>query len=425
MAAWPRCRWVVWSRFVASMVTPDQVSVGVLVTAVPRDAVDEAVAACGVGARRAGGKLPPHVTAYLTLAMSLFPDDDYAEVAQKVTGSLDRFGCWDAAWAPPSASGITQARKRLGRMVMAEVFERVAGQVATLSTRGAWLRGRLLLAIDGFDVDVPDTEENAAEFGYAGTGEKRSAFPKIRVVALAECGTHAFRAAEVGGWAAGERTLARGLLMRLNRDEVLTADRGFYSFDNWALAAGTGADLIWRAPTGLNLPVVRVLSDGTFLTVLINPEITGGRRRERLLAAAKAGDELDPDEAHLARVVEYDIPDRAGNGTGELVVVLTTILDPRQARADEVAAGYNERWEEETANDQLKTHLRGPGRVLRSRLPDLAVQEMWAWLIVQYALTALIAGAAEAAEIDPDRVGFARTLRLVRRSATGTADISP
>lgn len=407
------------------MVSPDQVSVGVLVTAVSRDVVDEAVAVCGVGARRAGGKLPPHVTAYLTLGMCLFPDDDYTEVARKVTGSLDRFGCWDAGWVPPTAGGITQARKRLGRAVMAEVFERVAGQVATRSTRGAWLRGRLLLAIDGFEVDVPDSEENAAAFGYAGSGEKRSAFPKLRVVALAECGTHAFRAAEVGGWAAGEKTLARGLLMRLDRDEVLTADRGFYSFDNWSLAAGTGADLIWRAPTGLNLPVVRVLADGTFLTVLINPEITGSRRRAALLDAAKAGAELDPDEAHLVRAVEYDIPDRTGNGTGELVVVLTTILDPREARADEIAAGYNERWEEETANDQLKTHLRGPGKVLRSRLPDLAVQEMWSWLIVQYALTALISHAAEAADVDPDRIGFARTLRLVRRSATGTADIPP
>ena len=274
VAAWHRCWWGGWSRFVASMVTPDQVSVGVLVTAVPRDTVDEAVAACGVGERRRGGKLPPHVTAYLTLGMCLFPDDDYAEVAAKVTGSLDRFGRWDAAWAPPSASGITQARKRLGRAVTAKVFERVAGQVATMSTRGAWLRGRLLLAVDGFEVDVPDSEGNAAEFGYAGSGEKRSAFPKIRVVALAECGTHAFRAAEIGGWATSKKALARGVLTRLRPDEMLSADRGFYSFDNWGLAAGTGADLIWPAPTGLHLPVVTVLADGTFLTILINPKIT-------------------------------------------------------------------------------------------------------------------------------------------------------
>jgi hypothetical protein len=170
--------------------------------------------------------------------------------------------------------------------------------------------------------------------------------------------------------------------------------------------------------------VVAVLADGTYTSVLINPKIRGSRR-ERILAAARAGDQLDRDQAHLVRVVEYDVPDRAGNGTGELIALITTITDPGQARADELAAAYHDRWEEETANDQLKTHLRGPGRVLRSKLPDLAYQEIWAWLAVHYALAALIARAAEAADIDPDRISFTRTLRLVRRTATGTAGFSP
>jgi hypothetical protein len=87
--------------------------------------------------------------------------------------------------------------------VLAEVFEQVAGPAATMSTRGAWLRGWRLLAIEGFEVDVPDTEGNAVEFGYAGSGDNCSAFPKARVVALAECGTHAFLAAEVGAWSVG------------------------------------------------------------------------------------------------------------------------------------------------------------------------------------------------------------------------------
>ena len=165
-------------------VRPDQVSLGVLVSAVHRDAVDAAVAVGGVGARRAGGKLPPHVIAYLTMAMCLFAEDDYEEVATRVTGSLSAWGCWDAGWSVPRASGITQARERLGPEVMAEVFEQVAGPVADRSTRGAWLRDWRLTAIDGFDVDVPDTPSNAAEFGYAGSGENRSAFPKARVVAL-------------------------------------------------------------------------------------------------------------------------------------------------------------------------------------------------------------------------------------------------
>jgi len=422
------------------VVRPDQVSLGVLVTAVPRDAVDAAVASHGVGAKRSDGKLPAHVSAYLTMALCLFADDDYTEVATKVTGSLSRWGCWDAAWSVPTASGITQARKRLGPKVLAEVFEQVAAPVATMLTRGAWLRRWRLVAIDGFEVDLPDTDGNAAEFGYAGSGDNRSAFPKARVVALAECGTHAFLAAEVGAYAVGEKTLANGLYQRLRPDELLTADRNFYSFTAWDLASRSGAGLLWRAPTGLELPVVKVLADGTYLSVLINPKIRGARHRKTIMAtASKVADrdpaaapddendpaELDPAQAHLVRVVEYDVPDRTGNGTGELIVVLSNILDPAAARADELAAAYHQRWEEETSNDQLKTHLRGPGKILRSKLPELVHQEIWAWLLVHYALSTLAARAAQAADLDPDQISFTRVLRIARRTATGTAGFSP
>src|SRR6266704_5017886 len=160
-----------------------------------------------------------------------------------------------------------------------------------MSTRGAWLRRWRLLAIDGFDADLSDSKANAAEFGYAGSGDNRSAFPKARVVALAECGTHAFVAAEVDAYRAGEKTLAARLYPRLRDDELLTADRGFYSWQGWDAAAATGAALLWRAPTQLELPVIRVLGDGTYLTALITPTIRG-RRRERLLAAARAGLDL-------------------------------------------------------------------------------------------------------------------------------------
>jgi hypothetical protein len=414
-------------------VRPDQVSLGVLIAAVPRDAVTAAAVACGVGDRRSGGKLPAHVIAYLTMALCLFADDDYEEVATKVTGSLSAWGCWNAGWSVPTASGITQARKRLGPKVLAEVFACLAAPVATCDTRGAWLRGWRLLAVDGFDVDVPDTAGNAVEFGYAGSGAGRSAFPKARVVALAECGTHAFLAAEVGGFAVGEKTLASRLYPQLRRDELLTADRNFYSFHAWDLATRTGAALLWRAPTGLQLPVIKALSDGSYLSVLITPAIRSPRRRAAILAVAgelveqdvPPEAELDPSEAHLVRVVEYDVPDRDGDGTGELIVLLATILEPAAARADELASAYHQRWEEETGNDQLKTHLRGPGRILRSKLPELVYQEIWAWLIVHHALAALIARAAEAADLDPDRISFTRVLRIARRTATGTAGFPP
>jgi hypothetical protein len=254
---------------------------------------------------------------------------------------------------------------------------------------------------------------------------------------MAECGTHAFVAAEVAGYGVGEETLAARLYPRLRGDELLTADRGFYSWSAWDTAAATGAALLWRAPTQLRLPVLRVLPDGTYLSVVMDANLRG-RRREAIWVAAREGRDLsDPDSvpeatgdlglplARVVRVIEYNVPDRAGNGTGELIVVLTTITDPADARADELAAAYHQRWEEETANDQLKTHLRGPGKVLRSRLPDLAYQEIWAYLIVHHAICALLAKASAAADLDPDRLSFTKALRLIRRTATGTADIPP
>ena len=158
--------------------------------------------------------------------------------------------------------------------------------------------------------------------------------------------------------------------------------------------------------------------------MLINPRIRGPRR-DQILTAARAEHALDPEVVHLVRVIEYDVPDREGNETGELSVLLSTISSPAAARADELAAAYHQRWEEETGNDQLTTHLRGPGKILRSRLPDLVHQEIWAWLLVHYAITVLISQAAEATDLNPHRISFVRTLRLARRSATGTAAIPP
>jgi hypothetical protein len=341
---------------------------------------------------------------------------------------------------------ITQARKRLGRRVFAELFDNTCGPVAGRAgpaaaaaalgaARGSFLRSWRLLAVDGFEVDVPDTAANLAEFAYAGSEGNRSAFPKARVVAFAECGTHAFVAAEIGSYAISEKALADRLYPRLRGDELLTADRGFYSWQAWDTAQATGAALLWRTPTNLELPVVKVLADGTYLSVLIKPSVRVAGRRERLLAAARAGKDLAdiPDAfdraglpiAHLVRVVEYDIADRAGDGSGELIALATTIVDPTDARADELAAAYHQRWEQETSHDQLKTHLRGPGAILRSRLPDLVHQELWAYLIVHHAISALITRASAAADLDPDRISFTRALRLVRRTATATAAISP
>ena len=400
-----------------SGVLTDWISLGVLASSVPRDVVDEAIAETGRGARRAGGKLPPHVVVYLVMALALFADDDYEEVAARLTETLRGWGCWGEDWEVPTKGAITQARERLGPEPMARVFSQVAEPVADLDTAGAFLGPWRLMSVDGMEWDVPDTDPNRAFFGVR--GDDQAAFPKVRVVTVSECGSHAPVLAVLGpaagGKGSGEQSLARKLYPRLEEDWLVIADRNFYNWKDWCTAAGTGAALLWRMKENARLPVLEMLPDGSYRSVLIAPRITGGKR-DALIAAARRGGALEKDQARYVRVIEYDVPDREGDGKDELLVLVTTITDFRAATAQALAGAYHQRWEHETGNAQLKTCLRGPGRVLRSGSPDLIEQEIWGYLLTHYALSALICAAATSAGIDPDRVKFKRTLRVIRRA---------
>jgi hypothetical protein len=377
--------------------------------------------AAGRAAKRSDGKLPPHVMVYFAMALALFAEEDYEEVAVRLTETLASWGCWDASWATPTSGGLTQARKRLGPEPLELLFGEVAAPVAGVLTRGAFLRGWRLMAIDGFGLDVPDTPANAAAFGYPAGSREHPAFPKVRVVTIGECGSHAKVAAQmgpVGGKGSSELALARRLFSRLEEDWLLIADRGFYNWPDWQAAATTGAALLWRVKADLRLPVLELLPDGSYLSVVARPALHD-KARDKLIAAARAGEYLDPGQAARVRVIEYEIPDR--DGDGELIALATTITDPAAASAQELAQAYCQRWEEQTGNDQLKTCLRGPGKVLRSKTPDMVRQEIYGYLLTHYSITALICRAAAEADIDPDRVKFLRTVRIIRRRAADPA----
>lgn len=390
----------------------------------PRDVIDDAVAAAGRQARRSDGKLPPHVMVYFAMAMALFAGDDYEEVAARLAGTLGSWGCWEARWGPPTSGGITRARERLGFEPVRDIFAKVAVPVADWLTRGAFLGPWRLMSIDGFEWDVPDTPGNAAAFGYPPGGRERPAFPKVRVVTISECGSHTVVGAEIGGVAgkgSGEQTLARPLYGRLEPEWLLIADRGFYGWQDWCAAAASGAALLWRVKADLALPVLELLPDGSYRSVLISPR-TSDAARQRILQTARAGAHLDESTARYVRVIEYQVPDR--DESGELIALITTITEMAAAPAPLLAQAYHERWEHETGNDQIKTHLRGPGKVLRSRRPDMVRQEIYGYLLAHYAISALICQAATEAGIDPDRVKFTRTVRIVRR-AIGPAAFPP
>ena len=399
----------------------DWISLGVLASSVPRDVVDDAVAVTGKGARRAGGKLPPHVMVYLVMALALFADDDYEEVAARLAETLRGWGGWERDWEVPTSGGITQARQRLGPEPVAEVFGQVAVPVADLDTAGAFLGPWRLMSVDGMEWDVPDTAPNRAFFGSRAGPAGPAPFPKIRVVTVSECGSHAAVAAAVGpaagGKGSGEQALARRLYPDLEEDWLLLADRNFYSFTDWCAAAGTGAALLWRVRSNVALPVLEVLPDGSWLSVLVSPRVDPrSAARRDLLAAAGRGQDLPGDRARYVRVLEYQVSDRDGNGQDERVILITSITDFRAAPAQELARAYHQRWEHEGGNAQLKTYLRGPGRVLRSQSPAMVQQEIWGYLLTHYAISALTCTAATAAGIDPDRVKFKRTVRIIRRA---------
>jgi hypothetical protein len=397
----------------------DWISLGVLASWVPRDAVEDAVEVTGKAARRRGGKLPPQVIVYFVMALALFADEDYEEVWVRLTGTLADWGGFGDDQALVTTGGIAQARQRLGHEPVKETFTQVAEPVATLDTPGAFLGTWRKMSIDGLEWDLPDTPANAAEFGYPGTGEGgRAAFPKARAVTIGECASHAPVLAAIGpcvSKGSGEQSLARELYPRLEEDWLLIADRNFYNWEDWCAAADTGAALLWRVKSDLTLEPLEFLTDGSYRSVLVNPGVKGTARR-KIVDAARAGEDLDPRKARYVRVVEYEVPDRAGGGKDELIALVTTILDLREAPAPALAAAYHERWEHETGNAQLKTYLRGPGKILRSKSPDMVRQEIWGYLLTHYAISALICTAATAAGIDPDRVKFKRAVRVIRRA---------
>jgi hypothetical protein len=406
----------------------DWISLGVLASWVDRDAVDDAVEAAGKAARRKGGKLPPQVMVYFVMALALFADEDYEEVWARLAETLAGWGGFGDDQALVTTGGITLARQRLGEEPVRGTFELAAAPVATLDTAGAFLGIWRKMSIDGLEWDVPDSAKNAAEFGYPGTSEGgRAAFPKVRVVTIAECASHAPVLAALGpcvSKGSGEQSLARELYPRLEEDWLLIADRNFCNWQDWCAAADTGAALLWRVKSDLALEPLEFLTDGSYLSVLVNPQVKGAAR-QKVLDAARAGEDLDPRRARYARVVEYEVPDRAGDGKDELIALVTTITDLRHAPAPELAAAYHERWEHETGNAQLKTYLRGPGKVLRSKSPDMVKQEIWGYLLTHYAISALICTAATAAGIDPDRVKFKRAVRIIRRRVDDPAAFPP
>lgn len=384
----------------------DYISLGVITKTFPLTTVRAVLAASGKASLRERD-LPAHVVMYYVIALALFMQASYREVLRCLLEGLQ----WLRDPALPlkvaGKSGISQARTRLGWEALRQLHDAVVQPIALPATRGAWYRQWRLVSLDGSTLDVADEAANAAVFGRPGSSRGDSAYPQIRFVALVENGTHVLFATHMAGCTTGETTLAQNVLTGLQPDMLCLADRQFFGFALWQQARGTGAELLWRIKKNIRLPCAKRLPDGSYLSPLYACE----------------HDRRHKTNGVMVRVIEYRL-----DGVAEaepLYRLITTILDPDHAPAHQLAALYHERWEIETALDELKTHLRGARIVLRSKTPDLVRQEFYGLILAHFAVRGLMHEAALRADEDPDRLSFLHAVRVVRRKLAVFAALPP
>lgn len=370
-----------------------------LEAAIPDEAIDAAIETTGTRERRRR-RLPTHLVVTLVVAMGLWASESMRHVlAEVVAGWRERTANDQTGWQLPSTAAIVQARQRAGARLLRELFQAVARPIAMPQTPGAFLGGLRLMAIDGTTIDVADTPENDRAFGRPTSKRGDGAFPQIRVLALIETGTHIICDAVIRPCRTGEAPIALHLLRSIGPGMLLLWDRGFHSYEMVRATRQREAQFLGRTKKNIVLRPTEILTDGSFLAQ-IYPSPTARRRDE---------------EAIELRVVEYSLDTPAGPGQ-EKYRLITSLLDERRFPAEQVAATYHERWEIETALDEVKIHQWAHPRPLRSKHPREVVQEVYGLLLAHLAIRTVMYRAALGDGIDPDRLSFTGALRVLRRA---------
>lgn len=388
----------------------DYISLGVITSRFPGEEVRSVLAETEKASKRERD-LPAHVVVYYVIALALYMQVSCREVLRCLLEGVQWLRGPQRPIKVTGRAGISQARARVGSEPMKRLHDRLVRPMAERNverhTQGAWYRQWRVVSLDGSTLDVADTQENVEAFGRPGAGRGRSAYPQIRFVALVENGTHILFGSQMSGYFRGETTLSEGIYPCLQAGMLVLADRNFFSYEGWKKASATGAALVWRVKKNLVLPCLKRLEEGSYLSKVYPSE--KARRHDT--------------DGIVVRVIEYtlaDVPDAE-----PLYRLITTLLDPAQAPAHELAALYHDRWEIENAFDEFKTHLRGAQIILRSKQPDLVRQEFYGLMMAHFAVRALMHEAALKANEDPDRLSYVHAIRVIRRKLPVFVALSP
>lgn len=387
---------------------PDLMSLGFLAAFCPPARIDAILEETGRMEQRTR-LLPSRLVVYYVLAMALYAREGYRELYRLLVEGLRSLDP-SLPIVVPQKSALSKARQRVGSAPLRRLFEETAVPMASASTAGAWYGNWRLMSLDGSTMEVPDTPANDRHFGRPSvTRGEKSAYPRLRWVALGEVGTRAVVGFAAGPYAEGEGSLARPVLERLSPDMLCLCDRYFYGFDLWEEARQTGAQLLWRIKKNSVFPAEKTLPDGSYLSRAFPSD-----RRQR------KGHPGVP-----VRVIDYQLDDPGRPCAEPLYRLVTTLLDADDAPADELAALYAERWQVEISIKEIKIYQGRPHVVLRSKKPDGVLQELYGFLIVHYAVRWLLHQASLQEEVDPDRLSFTSGLRAIRRKLSRPEGFSP
>jgi len=345
--------------------------------------------------------LPATLVVWLVILLGLFRRESYFNLLEKVDGALWTFQHWPKG--PPTTKALTKARDRLGVEPMKKLHERAAREWMERHS-GLLFQERRVYACDGSTYKTPDTDENARAFGRPGASRGRAAYPQMRAVTLTDVGTRIRVAERHGPYGTGEIHLARRLLSEIPPGSLVLFDRNFLAYDFlWDLHR-SGSDFVVRVKEGVRPRLVRRIGPGDAIVEIDIPRQPYRKQRP------------DMPRTWRLRMITY-----RPEGSSETFRIFTTLLN-LEIPKNELAQLYHDRWEEETATDEFKTHLCDCSTVnravvFRSKTPERVEQEWYGLLLAQNAVHATMDTAAETHKKSPRRLSFTSALERVREAA--------
>jgi len=345
-------------------------------------------------------KLPANLVVWLVIAMALFRDRSILEVVAHLRLVMPG----DARVANRGkvvASSVAEARQRVGPSPIRSIFGDTGRSWANPAAAAARWQGLALYAMDGSTLRIPDNDENEEAFGRPATGRGKSGYPQVRLMTLMAVRSHLLLAAEMGpcrGKRTGELSLAQELWTQIPNSSLLMVDRGLLSYAAFWKLRQSGDERHWliRGKRNLRWKLVQELPDGSALIEL---------------SLSKESRKSDPSlpQTMAARVIRYEFEGSAGPQT-----LLTSLLNSDRFPAAELVRLYHERWEIENGYDELKTHMLERQEAIRSRTPEGVKQEIWGILLAYNLVRMRMCEAAEQAGVEPTRISFTHSLRLIR-----------